>query len=240
MSFEQFSGRNPEKSAVREAKLLEEVAICGECDCDMMYPIDWKQLAGSSWQITLRCPNCEGVDEAVMDEVLIEKFDCSLDRDTDSLVRDLRDITCMNMVTEFDTIIEAFQGDHILPVDFGWPDEGRIQENTLRFQGEIEKLEAKEVGIEICGDCNDDKVRLVNVECDDSGYISSYKIDLCCGSCGCRSVKNVSEACIDGLKQTQDDQTSLIKSDIEIMGAITSGTFSDAIANYVLPGHGNR
>ena len=67
---------------------IEDVSLCRHCDCDMVYPIDWEQAEGTLWRVTLRCPNCEDVAPGVMDEELIEKFDCLLDRGTDSLVRD--------------------------------------------------------------------------------------------------------------------------------------------------------
>lgn len=100
------------------ADRIDDVASCDHCDCDMVYPIDWVQAEGTLWQVTLRCPNCEDVSHGVMDEELIEKFDCLLDRGTDSLVRDLRNLTYANMATEINSFIGALDGGHILPEDF--------------------------------------------------------------------------------------------------------------------------
>lgn len=100
------------------ATQMEEVAHCSHCECDMVYPIDWEQAEGTLWQVTLRCPNCEDVTRGVMDEELIEKFDCLLDRGTDSLVRDLRNLTYANMATEINAFVGALDGGHILPEDF--------------------------------------------------------------------------------------------------------------------------
>ncbi len=105
------------------AKYIDDVMVCGGqhgngCDCDMVYPIDWEQAAGTTWRVTLRCPNCEDVSPVLMDEELIEKFDCALDRGTDSLMRDLKNLTYANMATEINTFVGALAIDEILPEDF--------------------------------------------------------------------------------------------------------------------------
>lgn len=100
------------------AHKIEDVASCSHCDCDMVYPIDWEQADGTLWRVTLRCPNCEEVSPGVMDEELIEKFDCLLDRGTDSLVRDLRNLTYANMATEINAFVGALETGNILPEDF--------------------------------------------------------------------------------------------------------------------------
>lgn len=97
---------------------IDDVSLCRHCECDMVYPIDWEQAEGTLWRVTLRCPNCEDVAPGVMDEELIEKFDCLLDRGTDSLVRDLRNLTYANMATEINTFVGALSEGHILPEDF--------------------------------------------------------------------------------------------------------------------------
>jgi hypothetical protein len=111
-------GSKPERLADSIARTIEDVSLCPHCECDMVYPIDWEQADGSLWRVTLRCPNCEDVAPGVMDEELIEKFDCLLDRGTDSLVRDLRNLTYANMATEINAFVGALDGGHILPEDF--------------------------------------------------------------------------------------------------------------------------
>ncbi|MFY9489149.1 MAG: hypothetical protein WAP35_10720 [Solirubrobacterales bacterium] len=106
------------KLADQIARTLEDVAHCPDCECDMVYPIDWEQADGNHWRVTLRCPNCEDVTQGVMGEDLIEKFDCALDRGTDSLVRDLRNLTYANMATEINSFVSALDGDYLLPEDF--------------------------------------------------------------------------------------------------------------------------
>ncbi len=100
------------------ARHIVEVSECHMCGCEMVYPIDWDQVDGNTWRVTLRCPNCEVIGDSVMGEELIEEFDGILDRGTDSLVRDLRNLTYANMATEISTFVDALRGDYILPEDF--------------------------------------------------------------------------------------------------------------------------
>ena len=111
-------GKRERRADDTVARTIEEVANCVHCDCDMVYPIDWEQAEGTHWRVTLRCPNCEEVSPGTMDEELIEKFDCLLDRGTDSLVRDLRNLTYANMATEINAFIGALDSDLVLPEDF--------------------------------------------------------------------------------------------------------------------------
>lgn len=100
------------------ASKIVDVSDCHLCGCEMVYPVDWDQVDGNTWRVTLRCPNCEVIGASVMGEVLIEEFDGVLDRGTDSLVRDLRNLTYANMATEINSFIDALNADFILPEDF--------------------------------------------------------------------------------------------------------------------------
>lgn len=110
--------RRQQQLADQVAMALEDVSLCPDCECEMVYPIDWEQSEGNHWRVTLRCPNCEEVTTGLMNEDLIEKFDCLLDRGTDSLVRDLRNLTYANMATEINAFVSALDGGHLLPEDF--------------------------------------------------------------------------------------------------------------------------
>ena len=111
------SGRKTARDGALARHILD-VSECHLCACEMVYPIDWDQVDGNTWRVTLRCPNCEVIGDSVMGEELIEEFDGILDRGTDSLVRDLRNLTYANMATEINAFISALDGDYILPEDF--------------------------------------------------------------------------------------------------------------------------
>jgi hypothetical protein len=115
MKFPNDKTRRPANAI---ARTIEDVSLCPSCECDMVYPIEWEQAEEDVWGVTLRCPNCERVRDGMMDEGLIEKFDCLLDRGTDLLVHDLNNLTYANMVTEINAFVAALDGGHLLPEDF--------------------------------------------------------------------------------------------------------------------------
>lgn len=115
--------------------MIAHITDCSNCHCEMVYPIDWEQggtVDGDEgrrldvWQVTLRCPNCELVRYDIMDEDEIYEFDCILDRASDSLARDLRNLEYANMHAEIVVWTHALAVDAILPEDFATsPPRGR-------------------------------------------------------------------------------------------------------------------
>jgi hypothetical protein len=80
--------------------------------------VQWSEVDRESWEVTLRCPNCEWSQTDVFDQETVERFDEELDRGTDSLVDDLKRLIHANMEEEIDRFSQALIQDHILPEDF--------------------------------------------------------------------------------------------------------------------------
>jgi hypothetical protein len=68
--------------------------------------------------VTLRCPNCEWHGSGVFEQDVVDRFDEELDRGSQSLAEDLRQLMLVNMSEEIDRFIKALAADHILPCDF--------------------------------------------------------------------------------------------------------------------------
>jgi hypothetical protein len=96
----------------------QELHICPDCDSSLVYPVHWREVARASWEVMLRCPNCEWLSTDVYDQDTVERFDEELDRGTDSLVDDLKRLTAANMEEEVERFAQALANDHILPEDF--------------------------------------------------------------------------------------------------------------------------
>ena len=97
---------------------LQQLHLCCECDSQLVYPVQWSEVDRASWEVMLRCPNCEWTHTDVFDQETVERFDEELDRGTDSLVDDLKRLIQANMEEEIDRFSEALVQDHILPEDF--------------------------------------------------------------------------------------------------------------------------
>ena len=95
-----------------------ELHICPECDSDLVYPVAWEEADRSRWEVSLRCPNCEWDTTGVFEEDAIQRFDDTLDRGTEALVSDLRQLTRANMEDDVERFVTALRADAILPEDF--------------------------------------------------------------------------------------------------------------------------
>ena len=95
-----------------------DLHVCGRCDSEMVYPVEWDEAGATHWEVTLRCPNCEWSGTGVYEQEIVERFDEELDRGTEALVRDLKRLMQANMEDEIDRFVLALSEDHVLPEDF--------------------------------------------------------------------------------------------------------------------------
>jgi hypothetical protein len=96
----------------------EDLHVCGSCECELVYPVDWDEAGDTHWEVTLRCPNCEWSGTGVFEQDVVERFDEELDRGTEAVVRDLKRLMQANMEDEIERFVSALQADHIVPEDF--------------------------------------------------------------------------------------------------------------------------
>ena len=95
-----------------------DLHVCPRCENGLVYPEAWEEHDPVLWEVSLRCPNCEwhGVDLYAQD--VVDRFDEELDRGTEALVRDLRQLTRANMEAEIERFQAALRADAIWPEDF--------------------------------------------------------------------------------------------------------------------------
>jgi hypothetical protein len=96
----------------------EDLHVCGTCDSELVYPIDWEEVGETHWEVRLRCPNCEWTGTGIFEQDTVERFDEELDRGTEALVRDLKRMMQANMEDEIARFVSALQAGHIVPEDF--------------------------------------------------------------------------------------------------------------------------
>ena len=108
--------RLPAASSADQA--ARDLHMCGSCQADLVYPVEWEEYGATHWSVTLRCPNCEWTGTGVFEQHLVERFDEELDRGTEALVRDLKRLMHANMEEEIDRFTSALRDDQILPEDF--------------------------------------------------------------------------------------------------------------------------
>jgi hypothetical protein len=104
--------------ARHESPDTSELHVCGSCDSELVYPVEWEEAGATHWEVVLRCPNCEWSGTGVYEQQVVERFDEELDRGTEALVRDLKRLMQANMEDEIERFINALEGNHVLPEDF--------------------------------------------------------------------------------------------------------------------------
>lgn len=55
------------------------LSVCPSCSSGLVQPIAWAPAALSSWQVDLRCPNCEWHGRAIATQDEVDDFDVALD-----------------------------------------------------------------------------------------------------------------------------------------------------------------
>jgi uncharacterized protein with PIN domain len=113
------SGKTIEVISFEHSPSVErELHVCPECASELVYPVAWEQADRASWEVSLRCPNCEWSTTEVFEEEAIQHFDETLDRGTEALVSDLRQLTRANMEEDVERFVQAITAGHVLPEDF--------------------------------------------------------------------------------------------------------------------------
>ena len=102
----------------RPERVLQDLHICPACDRDLVYPVEWEETSPTHWEVLLRCPNCEWSEVGDFDQPTVDRFDEELDRGTEVLLRDLKNLERANMEDEIERFTRALSADAILPEDF--------------------------------------------------------------------------------------------------------------------------
>lgn len=100
------------------APVETDIHVCPECASELVYPIAWEEADRSRWEVSLRCPNCEWHTTGIFEEDAIQRFDETLDRGTEALVADLRELSRANMESDVERFIAALNAEYVLPEDF--------------------------------------------------------------------------------------------------------------------------
>ena len=96
----------------------QELHLCVHCDSSLVYPVEWDEVTGEAWRVTLRCPECETFREGVFSQDSVDAFDEELDAGCEMLTSDLRRLARANMAEDTDRFAAALQAGAILPEDF--------------------------------------------------------------------------------------------------------------------------
>jgi hypothetical protein len=95
-----------------------DLHVCPSCGAEFVYPVDWTPADRGRWTVALRCAECEWSGGGVYEQEVVDRFDDALDRGTESILDDLKNLTQANMLDQIDGFVAALWAEHILPEDF--------------------------------------------------------------------------------------------------------------------------
>jgi hypothetical protein len=102
----------------RPADAERDLHLCINCDSHLVYPVQWDEAGEKSWNVTLRCPDCEWTEAGIFTQDQCDRFDDELESGTDALTRDYKRLVTANMSEEIDRFSAALHADAIFPSDF--------------------------------------------------------------------------------------------------------------------------
>ncbi len=91
---------------------------CPLCSSDLVYPLDWERNNAASWNLLLRCPNCETQRSVVLGRDGVEAFNREIYLGAKALASEADAMTRRNFAEESAKLVEALALDLILPMDF--------------------------------------------------------------------------------------------------------------------------
>jgi hypothetical protein len=91
---------------------------CPECASDVVYPIAWNDAGDRTYELTLRCPNCEWTEVDMHDWDTVLRLEERLERRERALIADLQALSRANVEEDFDRFIAALRADQVWPMDF--------------------------------------------------------------------------------------------------------------------------
>ena len=92
--------------------------VCPSCASELVYPTDWAPAEPKSWNVQLRCPDCEWHGGGVYAQEIVDRFDEQLDLGTEQLLADLSLLTRANMEEQLERFVTALNAGWIVPEDF--------------------------------------------------------------------------------------------------------------------------
>jgi hypothetical protein len=91
---------------------------CGSCSSPFVHPVQAAAVAGDSWQIDLRCAECEAWTSRICDAADTDDLDRELDRASDEIAAELSRMVRVHMEEWADRFLNALRLDLIGPDDF--------------------------------------------------------------------------------------------------------------------------
>ena len=95
-----------------------DARVCPLCGSGLVYPLDWRREGTATWNLLLRCPDCETLRDVLMDRPAVEELNRALYRAHQAVAEESQALTRRNFEEEAERIIAALDAGLIQPMDF--------------------------------------------------------------------------------------------------------------------------
>ena len=122
--FFNFPEVEPGEIEVQDVNEIPLHVCTNGCGCDFVYPMQWEEISfdektdKATWEMTLRCPECENIREGKFTDKQVGVLDQRLNEDTESLLLAIKNLSRSNMEEDVERISYALQHNAIEPMDF--------------------------------------------------------------------------------------------------------------------------
>jgi hypothetical protein len=93
-------------------------ALCPACGSPLIQALEWFELGDDCWGVLIRCPECLGSHDLILDQDQMQDFRQAADEATSSLVQIAEYLEADVFRDNCDTFTRALRDDHIGPSDF--------------------------------------------------------------------------------------------------------------------------
>ena len=97
---------------------------CRVCSSLLAHPVRWRRLGPDTWEIELRCPDCEHGWREIVPTAAMKRFDDVLKEGRAEIERYLGEIERIDFAERIEAFITALDAGAIFPEDFGRPTAG--------------------------------------------------------------------------------------------------------------------
>ena len=91
---------------------------CDRCGADALCPIEWVTFGDDAWLMWMRCGECGGPHEAIVDNATAAAIDIEMDRQQDWIAKRADALSLERMKDEVETFAAALRCDLVEASDF--------------------------------------------------------------------------------------------------------------------------
>ena len=113
-----YFSRDAVRRVARATPAPTNLDRCPQCASDLVYPFAWDDADERTYELAVRCPNCEWTEVGTHDWDTVQRLEERLEQGERALIADLQTLMRANVEEDFERFIAALRDGHVWPMDF--------------------------------------------------------------------------------------------------------------------------